>query len=197
MKNIVILISGGGSNMAAIVRAAQQGHWAKTLGAQVAAVVSNKADAQGLVFARENSIATQVLDHTTFPSREAFDQALAAVIDRYDSPQAPVLVVLAGFMRILSPGFVARYCGRLLNIHPSLLPAFPGLHTHQRAIEAGCQFAGTTVHQVTAELDHGPILAQAVVPVLPGDTAATLAARVLTQEHVIYPQAIAKLLRKT
>lgn len=197
MKNIVILISGGGSNMAAIVRAAQQGHWAKTLGAQVAAVVSNKADAQGLVFARENSIATQVLDHTTFPSREGFDQALAAVIDRYDTPQAPVLVVLAGFMRILSPGFVARYCGRLLNIHPSLLPAFPGLHTHQRAIEAGCQFAGTTVHQVTAELDHGPILAQAVVPVLPGDTAATLAARVLTQEHVIYPQAIAKLLRKT
>ena len=197
MKNIVILISGGGSNMAAIVRAAQQGHWAKTLGAQVAAVVSNKADAQGLVFARENSIATQVLDHTTFPSREAFDQALATLIDRFDTPQAPVLVVLAGFMRILSPGFVARYCGRLLNIHPSLLPAFPGLHTHQRAIEAGCQFAGTTVHQVTAELDHGPILAQAVVPVLPGDTAATLAARVLTQEHVIYPQAIAQLLRKT
>ncbi|MEN9437928.1 MAG: hypothetical protein RIR09_2583 [Pseudomonadota bacterium] len=197
MKNIVILISGGGSNMAAIVRAAQQGHWAKTLGAQVAAVVSNKADAQGLVFARENSIATQVLDHTTFPSREAFDQALATLIDRFDTPQAPVLVVLAGFMRILSPGFVARYCGRLLNIHPSLLPAFPGLHTHQRAIEAGCQFAGTTVHQVTAELDHGPILAQAVVPVMPGDTAATLAARVLTQEHVIYPQAIAQLLRKT
>ena len=197
MKNIVILISGGGSNMAAIVRAAQQGHWAKTLGAQVAAVVSNKADAQGLVFARENSIATHVLDHTTFPSREAFDQALATLIDRFDTPQAPVLVVLAGFMRILSPGFVARYCGRLLNIHPSLLPAFPGLHTHQRAIEAGCQFAGTTVHQVTAELDHGPILAQAVVPVMPGDTAATLAARVLTQEHVIYPQAIAQLLRKT
>ena len=197
MKNIVILISGGGSNMAAIVRAAQQGHWAKTLGAQVAAVVSNKADAQGLVFARENSIATQVLDHTTFPSREAFDQALATLIDRFDTPQAPVLVVLAGFMRILSPGFVARYRGRLLNIHPSLLPAFPGLHTHQRAIEAGCQFAGTTVHQVTAELDHGPILAQAVVPVMPGDTAATLAARVLTQEHVIYPQAIAQLLRKT
>jgi phosphoribosylglycinamide formyltransferase-1 len=150
-----------------------------------------------LVFARENSIATQVLDHTTFPSREAFDQALATLIDRFDTPQAPVLVVLAGFMRILSPGFVARYCGRLLNIHPSLLPAFPGLHTHQRAIEAGCQFAGTTVHQVTAELDHGPILAQAVVPVMPGDTAATLAARVLTQEHVIYPQAIAQLLRKT
>lgn len=196
MKNIVILISGGGSNMAAIVRAAQQGHWAKTLGAQVAAVVSNKADAQGLVFARENSVTTEVLDHKAFPTREAFDQALAALIDRFDTPEAPVLVVLAGFMRILTPGFVAHYTGRLVNIHPSLLPAFPGLHTHQRAIDAGCQFAGATVHQVTAELDHGPILAQAVVPVLPGDTHDTLAARVLTQEHVIYPQAIAKLLQK-
>jgi phosphoribosylglycinamide formyltransferase-1 len=197
MKNIVILISGGGSNMAAIVRAAQQGRWAKTLGAQVAAVISNKADAAGLAFAREQGIATEVLDHKTFPSREAFDTALAALIDRYDTPQAPVLVVLAGFMRILTPGFVARYAGRLTNIHPSLLPAFTGLHTHQRAIDAGCQFAGTTVHQVTAELDHGPILAQAVVPVLPGDTADTLAARVLTQEHLIYPKAIAQLLQKT
>ncbi len=197
MKNIVILISGGGSNMAAIVRAAQQGQWAKTLGAQVAAVISNKADAQGLVFAREHGIATEVLDHKTFPSREAFDQALAALVDRHDTPQAPVLVVLAGFMRILTPGFVAHYAGRLTNIHPSLLPAFPGLHTHQRAIDAGCQFVGATVHQVTAELDHGPILAQAVVPVLPGDTADMLAARVLTQEHVIYPKAIAQLLQKT
>ena len=197
MKNIVILISGSGSNMAAIVRAAQQGHWAKTLGAQVAAVISNKADAKGLAFAREHGIATEVLDHKTFPSREAFDQALAALIDRYDTPEAPVLVVLAGFMRILTPGFVAHYAGRLTNIHPSLLPAFTGLHTHQRAIDAGCQFAGTTVHQVTAELDHGPILAQAVVPVLPGDTADTLAARVLTQEHLIYPKAIAQLLQKT
>jgi phosphoribosylglycinamide formyltransferase-1 len=197
MKNIVILISGVGSNMAAIVRAAQQGRWAKTVGAQVAAVISNKADAQGLVFARENSIATEVLDHKAFPSREAFDQALAALIDRFDTPQAPVLVVLAGFMRILTPGFVAHYAGRLVNIHPSLLPAFPGLNTHQRAIDAGCQFAGATVHQVTAELDHGPILAQAVVPVLPGDTADTLAARVLTQEHMIYPKAIAALLQKS
>lgn len=196
MKNIVILISGSGSNMAAIVRAAQQGHWAKTLGAQVAAVISNKADAKGLAFARENGIATEVLDHKTFPSREAFDQALAALIDRYDTPEAPVLVVLAGFMRILTPGFAAHYAGRLTNIHPSLLPAFTGLHTHQRAIDAGCQFAGTTVHQVTAELDHGPILAQAVVPVLPGDTADTLAARVLTQEHLIYPKAVAQLLQK-
>ena len=191
MKNIVILISGGGSNMAAIVRAAQQQDWAHRLGARVAAVVSNKADAKGLAFAREQGIATEVLDHKQFASREAFDTALAERIDRHD----PALVVLAGFMRILTPGFVGRYAGRLLNIHPSLLPAFPGLHTHQRAIDAGCQFAGVTVHQVTAELDHGPILAQAVVPVLPGDTADTLAARVLTQEHVIYPRAIAGLLQ--
>jgi phosphoribosylglycinamide formyltransferase-1 len=132
------------------------------------------------------------VDHKAFPSREAFDAALAAAIDRYQ----PALVVLAGFMRILTPGFVARYEGRLLNIHPSLLPAFPGLHTHQRALEAGCRFAGATVHQVTAELDFGPILEQAVVPVLPGDSAETLAARVLTQEHLIYPKAIAALLRQ-
>ena len=195
MKNIVILISGGGSNMAAIVRTAQREAWAERLGARIAAVISNKADAKGLVFAREQGIATEVMDHKAFASREEFDVALAALIDRFDTPGAPVLVVLAGFMRILTPGFVGRYAGRLLNIHPSLLPAFPGLHTHQRAIDAGCQFAGVTVHQVTAELDHGPILAQAVVPVLPGDTAEALAARVLTQEHVIYPRAIAGLLQ--
>ena len=170
MKNIVILISGGGSNMAAIVKTAQQENWAQRHGARVAAVLSNKADAQGLVLARAQGIATEVLDHKAFESREAFDAALAAAIDRYE----PALVVLAGFMRILSSGFVAHYAGRLVNIHPSLLPAFTGLHTHQRAIDAGCQFAGVTVHQVTAELDHGPILAQAVVPVLPGDTADTL-----------------------
>ncbi|WP_042426108.1 phosphoribosylglycinamide formyltransferase [Comamonas granuli] len=190
MKNIVILISGGGSNMAAIVRAAEQQHWGQRLGARVAAVVSNKADAKGLVFAREHGVATEVLEHQGFASREAFDTALQQVIDRYD----PAVVVLAGFMRILSPGFVAHYAGRLLNIHPSLLPAFTGLHTHQRALDAGCKFAGCTVHQVTAELDVGPIVEQAVVPVLPGDTAATLAARVLTQEHVIYPRAVANLL---
>jgi phosphoribosylglycinamide formyltransferase 1 len=190
MKNIVILISGGGSNMAAIVRAAQRDHWAKLYGAEVRAVISNRADAGGLAFAREQGIATEVLDHRQFGTRDAFDEALAAVIDRH----APVLVVLAGFMRILTPGFVARYPGRLLNIHPSLLPAFPGLHTHQRALEAGCRFAGATVHQVTSELDHGPILAQAVVPVVPGDTPQTLAARVLTQEHLIYPRAVAQLL---
>ena len=190
MKHIVILISGGGSNMAAIVRAAEREDWARRLGARVAAVVSNRADAGGLVLAREKGIATEVLDHKTFASREAFDAALAERIDRH----APALVVLAGFMRILTPGFVARYSGRLLNIHPSLLPAFPGLHTHQRAIDAGCRFAGATVHQVTAELDHGPILEQAVVPVLADDTADTLAARVLTQEHLIYPRAVARLL---
>ena len=192
MKNIVILISGSGSNMAAIVRRAQQEHWERRLGARVAAVISNKADAKGLVFARDQGIATAVLDHKAYPSRDAFDEALAQEIDRH----GPALVVLAGFMRILTPGFVARYAGRLLNIHPSLLPAFAGLHTHERALEAGCQFAGATVHEVTAELDHGPILAQAVVPVLPDDTADTLAARVLTQEHRIYPQAVAAFLQR-
>lgn len=191
MKNIVILISGGGSNMAAIVRASQQHDWARRYGARVAAVVSNKAEASGLVFAREQGIATEVLDHRPFPSREAFDAELAQVIDRH----APALVVLAGFMRILTPGFVAHYEGRMINIHPSLLPAFTGLHTHQRAIDAGCRFAGCTVHRVTAELDVGPILEQAVVPVLPGDTAQALAARVLVQEHIIYPRAVAQLMR--
>jgi phosphoribosylglycinamide formyltransferase 1 len=190
MKNIVILISGGGSNMAAIVRTAQRESWRKTLGAHVTAVISNRADAGGLALAREQQIATEVVDHKRFATREAFDTELAAVIDA----RQPALVVLAGFMRILTPSFVARYQGRLLNIHPSLLPAFPGLHTHQRAIEAGCRFVGATVHQVTSELDYGPILEQAVVPVLPGDTAELLAARVLTQEHLIYPRAIAALL---
>ena len=191
MKNIVILISGGGSNMAAIVKTAQQEQWERAYGVRIAAVVSNKADAQGLVFAREHGIATAVLDHKTFESREAFDAALAQAIDQYQ----PALVVLAGFMRILTPGFVEHYAGRLINIHPSLLPAFTGLHTHQRAIDAGCKFAGVTVHQVTAELDVGPILDQAVVPVLPDDTAQTLAARVLTQEHIIYPRAVRNLVR--
>ena len=191
MKNIVILISGGGSNMAAIVRCAQRDDWRKGLDAQVAAVISNRSDAGGLAFAREQRIVTDVVDHKRHATREAFDAELAAAIDRHD----PALVVLAGFMRILTPGFVERYRGRLLNIHPSLLPAFPGLHTHQRAIDAGCKVAGATVHQVTSELDHGPILAQAVVPVLSGDTAEILAARVLTQEHLIYPRAIAELLR--
>jgi len=191
MKNIVILVSGGGSNMAAIVRASQREDWRGRLGSQVAAVISNRADAGGLAFAREQGLATAVVDHKAFASRETFDEALARTIDAHQ----PALVVLAGFMRILTPGFVGRYAGRLLNIHPSLLPAFPGLHTHQRAIDAGCKFAGATVHQVTADLDHGPILEQAVVPVLADDTADTLAARVLTQEHLIYPHAISRLLQ--
>ena len=191
MKNIVILISGGGSNMAAIVRASQQQNWAKQYNARVAAVVSNKADAKGLAFARDSGIATEVLDHKQFDSREAFDAQLVQVIDRH----APDLVVLAGFMRILTPGFVSHYEGRMVNIHPSLLPAFTGLHTHQRAIDAGCKFAGCTVHRVTAELDVGPILDQAAVPVLPGDTAEELAARVLVQEHIIYPRAVLNLIK--
>lgn len=189
-KNIVILISGSGSNMAAIVEAARTQRWQARFGARVVAVISNKAAAQGLAWAKERGIATAALDHTTYASREAFDAALMAEIDRH----GPALVVLAGFMRILTPGFVQHYEGRLVNIHPSLLPAFPGLKTHQRAIEMGCRFAGATVHRVTSELDHGEILAQAVVPVLPGDTPEALAARVLTQEHVIYPQAVERLL---
>ena len=190
MKKIVILISGAGSNMAAIVQAAHQQRWGERLGVQVAAVISNKPGASGLDWLRSQSaysrIQTDVLEHTQFESRESFDQALMQRIDAH----APDLVVLAGFMRILTPGFVAHYAGRLINIHPSLLPAFTGLNTHQRAIDAGCKFAGATVHQVTAELDHGQILAQAVVPVLPGDSAQDLAARVLTQEHLIYPAAV-------
>jgi phosphoribosylglycinamide formyltransferase-1 len=192
MKNIVILISGGGSNMAAILRTAQRDNWRKLYDAQIAAVISNRPDAGGLAIARDNDVATDVVDHKQFGSREAFDAELARVIDSHQ----PSLVVLAGFMRILTPGFVSKYEGRLINIHPSLLPAFPGLHTQQRAIEAGCKFAGVTVHQVTHELDFGPILEQAVVPIVPGDTAQTLAARVLTQEHIIYPRAIASLLAK-
>lgn len=193
MKNIVILISGSGSNMAAIAHTAKKENWQYKLGVRVAAVISNKAEAKGLELARGLGIATETLSHRDFDSREAFDAALTARIDLH----APQLVVLAGFMRILTPGFVAHYAGRLINIHPSLLPAFTGLNTHQRAIDAGCKVAGATVHQVTAELDHGAILAQAVVPVLPGDTAEALASRILTQEHLIYPQAIRSFLTRS
>jgi phosphoribosylglycinamide formyltransferase-1 len=187
MKNIVILISGSGSNMAAILRTAGSERWAERFGARVAAVISNRADAPGLAIAREQGVPTGVVPHKDFPSREAFDAVLARTVDAY----SPSLVVLAGFMRILTPDFVRHYEGRLVNIHPSLLPAFPGLHTHRRAIEAGCKVAGVTVHEVTVELDHGPILAQAAVPVLPDDTPETLATRVLAQEHRVYPSAIA------
>lgn len=182
--------------MAAMVQTAVKEQWQKKYNARIAAVISNKAEAKGLIFAREHGIATDVLNHKAFASREEFDTALANTIDKYDSPSIPALVVLAGFMRILTPGFVQRYTDRLVNIHPSLLPAFAGLHTHQRAIDAGCKFAGATVHLVTAELDHGPILEQAIVPILPLDTSDTLAQRVLTQEHIIYPRAIASLLCK-
>jgi len=190
MKNIVILISGAGSNMAAILQAAEQRQWSGRWGARVAAVLSNRADAVGLEIAKRRGIPVVVLYPKSFNSREAFDWALQIEIDRFE----PALVVLAGFMRILSAEFVRHYHQRLINIHPSLLPAFSGLNTHQRAIDMGCKFAGATVHHVTAELDHGPILAQGVVPVLPMDTAESLAQRVLTQEHVLYPQAIERLL---
>lgn len=182
MKRIVILISGRGSNMEAIVSRCAAESWP----AQVVAVISNRPEAAGLAFAAARGIAAEAVDHRAYPAREAFDAALAAAIDRH----APDVVVLAGFMRILGAPFVQRYDGRLLNIHPSLLPAFPGLHTHQRAIEAGCTVAGATVHFVTAELDHGPIVAQSVVPVLPADDADALAARVLRTEHQLYPMAV-------
>ena len=186
MKNIVILISGNGSNMAAIARTAQKEDWQGKLGVRIAAVISNRPEAPGLLLASSMGIATHTISHRDFDSREAFDAALWAC----SAPYAPHLVVLAGFMRILTPGFVQRFAGRLINIHPSLLPAFAGLNTYQRAIDLGCKVAGTTVHQVTGELDHGKILGQAAVPVLPFDTADTLTARILTQEHLIYPQAV-------
>jgi phosphoribosylglycinamide formyltransferase-1 len=182
MKNIVILISGRGSNMESVVRAAQAEQWP----ARIAAVISNKADAGGLAFAQAQGIPTAVVPSKEFASREAFDAALQKAIDDF----APDLVVLAGFMRILTPPFVAHYAGRMLNIHPSLLPDFPGLHTHRQALDAGVVRHGASVHVVTAELDHGPVLAQAEVEVLPGDTESTLAARVLAQEHILYPRVV-------
>ena len=180
MKNIVILISGRGSNMQALVQAAIPG-------AQVAAVISNRADAAGLVWAAAQGLATASLSHRDYPSREDYDAALMALIDTY----APDLVVLAGFMRILTSAFCRHYQGRLINIHPSLLPAFTGLDTHQRALESGCRVAGCTVHFVTPELDCGPVIVQGAVPVLDNDTAATLAERVLAVEHQVLPQAVA------
>jgi len=182
MKRIVILISGRGSNMAAIVRACEAERWP----AQVVAVISNRADAAGLAFAASRGIATDSVEHRAFASRAEFDAELARRIDAH----APDLVVLAGFMRILGDAFVRRYDGRMLNVHPSLLPAFAGLDTHQRALDAGCQLAGATVHFVTPELDHGPIVAQAMVPVRPDDDRVALAARVLALEHVLYPRAV-------
>jgi phosphoribosylglycinamide formyltransferase-1 len=173
---VVILISGRGSNMRALIEC----------GLPVSAVISNRADAQGLEVAAARGVPTGVVEHRAHATREAFDHALATEIDRF----SPRLVALAGFMRVLTPGFVARYRDRLLNIHPSLLPAFPGLETHRRALAAGVKVHGCTVHFVTPELDQGPIVLQAALPVRPDDDEATLAARVLRQEHVIYPRAV-------
>lgn len=182
MKNIVILISGRGSNMQAIVEAARAEKWP----ARIAAIISNRADAGGLEYAAAAGIPTAVVVSKSYPSRADFDAALQAEIDRF----APDLVVLAGFMRILTAPFVEHYAGRLMNIHPSLLPSFPGLATHQQALSFGVKLHGATVHFVTADLDHGPIVAQAAVPVLPDDTEDSLAGRVLEQEHIIYPRAV-------
>ena len=182
MKRIVILISGRGSNMEAIVQRCAEQRWP----AQVVAVIANRADAAGLAWAAAQGIDTVMVDHQAHATREAFDAALAAAIDAF----APDLLLLAGFMRVLGAAFVQRYQGRMLNVHPSLLPAFPGLHTHRRALETGCKAVGATVHFVTAELDHGPIVMQSVLAVRAGDDETSLAARVLATEHVIYPQAV-------
>ena len=182
VKKLVVLISGRGSKMEALLAAIAAGG----LAAEVAAVISNRVDAKGLETARARGITALAVEHREYPSREAFDTALIDAINAHQ----PDLVVLAGFMRILTPAFVRHYEGRLLNIHPSLLPAFPGLDTHERALAAGCKVHGATVHFVTPELDHGPIVIQAAVPVLANDDAASLAARVLAQEHVIYPRAV-------
>lgn len=182
MKNIVILISGRGSNMEAIVRACQAEGWS----GRIAAVISNRPEAAGLKFAASHGIATAVVDHKAFPDRDSFEAALAQVIDGF----SPDLVVLAGFMRILTPGFAKRYAGRMLNIHPSLLPCFPGLHTHEAALAMGVKVHGATVHFVTADLDHGPIVLQAIIDVRQDDTPDSLAGRLLAQERTIYPRAV-------
>lgn len=181
-RRVGILISGRGSNMRALIEAAKE----KDYPAEIVLVISNVADAGGLAFARQYGIATQVIEHTKFPSREIFDNAMDLALNAANVE----IVALAGFMRLLSPRFAEKWRGRMINIHPSLLPAYKGLHTHRRAIEAGEKFAGCTVHFVTPELDDGPTILQAKVPVLAGDTEDTLTARVLTQEHKIYPEAL-------
>jgi phosphoribosylglycinamide formyltransferase-1 len=186
MKNIVCLISGRGSNLQSLLAIARKEDWARAVPARVVAVIANRPDAAGLAIARDAGVPTVVVDHRDYASREAFDTALAQAIDRF----APDLVVLAGFMRVLTDEFVARYRGRLINVHPSLLPAFPGLATHRQALAAGVRVHGATVHFVSREVDGGPIVGQAVVPVRPGDTEAELAARVLEQEHVLLPRCV-------
>ncbi|WP_108124536.1 phosphoribosylglycinamide formyltransferase [Saccharospirillum mangrovi] len=182
MTRLVVLISGGGSNLQTLLDGCHNGE----LPAEVVAVISNKADAFGLQRAKQAGVATAVIDHRDYADRAAFDAALADCIDEFE----PDLVVLAGFMRILTAGFVERYLGRMLNIHPSLLPKYPGLHTHQRALDAGDHQAGATVHFVTPELDGGPAIAQAAVSIEPGDDASSLAKRVLAQEHTLYPSVV-------
>jgi len=182
MKSIVILISGRGSNMEAIVRAARREGWQT----RIAAVISNRADAPGLEFARQQQIPAVVVPSGGHTDRAAFDRLLQQEIDRY----SPDLLVLAGFMRILTPGFVEHYAGRMMNIHPSLLPSFPGMHTHRQALAAGVKVHGATVHFVTATLDHGPIIAQQAIAVRPDDTVASLAERVLEIEHPLYVDAV-------
>jgi phosphoribosylglycinamide formyltransferase 1 len=185
VKNVVVLISGRGSNLDALLKTAEAEHWERAPGAHVVAVISNRGDAEGLAIARLHGVPTQVVAHADFAGREDFERALAAAIDAH----SPALVVLAGFMRVLTPSFVERYAGRMINIHPSLLPLFPGLDTHRRALEAGVRVHGATVHFVSADVDSGAIIAQAAVAVLPGDDADTLAARVLVQEHRLLPRA--------
>ncbi len=182
MKKIVILISGRGSNMEAIVRACEAQRWP----ARVAAVIANRADATGLIFARSQGIATVTVDAKTYPERALFEAALAEAIDSF----TPDLIVLAGFMRVLTAAFVERYVNRILNVHPSLLPSFRGLNTHQRALDSGVKIHGATVHFVNSELDGGPIIAQSAVPVMADDDETTLAARVLASEHTLYPRVV-------
>jgi len=192
MKNIVCLISGRGSNLEAILKTAQAQDWRTQLDAQISVVVSNRPNVQGLKIARDFGVAQEILDHRAFETRDAFDAALAGLVDGYE----PTLVVLAGFMRVLTEPFVERYMGRLINIHPSLLPAFPGLATHRKALEAGVRVHGATVHYVSRDVDAGAIIGQAVVPVLPDDTEETLAARVLEQEHVLLPRCLQLILEQ-
>lgn len=186
MKNIVVLISGRGSNLGAVLRTAQSDEWQESIGARIAAVISNRPDATGLDVAARSGVTTAVVDHATFSSRDAFDAALMAAIDRH----RPDLVLLAGFMRVLTPAFVAHYTGRLVNVHPSLLPAFPGLRTHRQALAAGVRVHGATVHFVSDRVDGGAIIAQAAVPVFPDDDEERLAKRVLAQEHKLVPRAV-------
>ena len=186
MKNIVCLISGRGSNLKALLDTAGNEDWAGVLQARVAAVISNRTEAPGLAAARALGVPTAVVEHRAFASREAFEAALAQAIDAHE----PALVVLAGFMRVLTAAFVDRYAGRLVNIHPSLLPAFPGLHTHRQALAAGVRVHGATVHYVSREVDAGAIIGQAVVPVLPSDSEETLATRVLAREHLLLPRCL-------